>query len=652
MGSVLKRPIRVLHLEDSPADADIIRHRLEIEGVWCDIALANSRESFDAALVRESFDLVLCDYNLSGYDGVSALKRAREVQPDAPVIIISGSVGEDEAVNCLHKGATDYLLKQHLERLAPAVRRAIQEAEERGKRRQAEEALQQRERRLSSIYEAVADTLFYLEVEKDGGYRFVSVNPAFVSATGLEYDYVVGKRVDEVIPESALDLALENYRKAIRERRIVRWEETTQYPKGKLIGEVSVAPVFNMAGNCTHLVGAVHDLTERRELEAQLRQAQKMESVGQLAGGIAHDFNNLLTVINGMAELALEQVSDQQIQKDLREIRHAGERAAALTRQLLAFSRKQILQPEILDLNVTVAEMASMLRRLLGEDVDLVITPAPAPATVKADRGQVEQVIANLAVNARDAMTSGGTLTIEVRSVEIDNEYDRARGVVPKPGPYAALSITDTGCGMNEATLRHVFEPFFTTKGPGKGTGLGLSTVYGIVKQSGGFIGMKSEVGAGTCFSIHLPHVTEAASSRRSSPNTMPTRGSETVLIVEDVVGLRHLIARTLESAGYTALTAASGDEALSMLEEHQEPVHLMLTDVVMPGIGGHDLAQRLTQTRPMMKVLYMSGYTDDVIVRHGVLEERMPFISKPFGTLELIRTVRQVLDARPTPLQ
>jgi two-component system cell cycle sensor histidine kinase/response regulator CckA len=645
------RPIRVLHLEDNPRDAEIIGHKLKTDGVPCEISLAGCQKSFDAALAREPFDLILCDYNLPDYDAMTALKRANEIRPDAPVIVISGTVGEDEAVKCLQTGATDYLLKERLERLGPAVRRALREAEERRRRTLAEEAVLQRERRLSSIYDTVADVLFYVEVEADGGFRFVSVNRAFLSTTGLQDEQVVGKRVEAVIPPSSLGLVLEHCNQAIRERTIVRWEETSDYPKRRLTGEVSVAPVFDANGNCTHLVGSVHDVTERRTLEAQLRQAQKMESVGQLAGGIAHDFNNLLTVINGMSELALTHLKEdqQQLREDLGEIRRSGERAAALTRQLLAFSRKQILQPQFINLDKIVAEMGSMLRRLLGEDVDLVMKPSQEPATVKTDPGQIEQVIANLAVNARDAMPRGGRLTIETMHVDIDEEFCRQNGTAGPPGSYVVLALTDTGIGMDEATRRQMFEPFFTTKAPGKGTGLGLSTVYGIVKQSGGFILAQSEVGHGSCFTIHLPLVSDVPSGTRARSSVALRHGNETVLIVEDVIGLRRLIARTLESAGYNVLTAATGDEALRLLEQYENPVHLMVTDVVMPGMSGRDLAERLEQIRPGMKVLYMSGYTDDVIVRHGILEEKMPFVSKPFGTMDLLRTIRDVLDDVPT---
>jgi PAS domain S-box-containing protein len=620
---------------------------LEVDGVRCEIVVVHGKDSFEAALVRESFDLILSDYNLPDYDGTSAIERAQKQQPDTPLIVISGSIGEDEAVRCLRLGATDYLLKQRLDRLAPAVQRAIQEAEERRRRREAEQALLQRERRLSSIYETVSDSLFYVDVEEDGRYRFTSVNRAFVSTTGLEHNQVVGKRVDEVIPEPSLTVMLQKYGEAIRERRVVRWEETAEYPRGRLTGEVSIAPVFDDAGTCTHLVGARHDTTERQRLEAQFRQAQKMESVGQLAGGIAHDFNNLLTVINGTAELAIEQLREgDPLHDDLQEIRRAGERAAALTRQLLAFSRKQILQPQVLNLNTVVAEMESMLRRLIGENIELVVVPTKDLGRVKADPGQMEQVIANLAVNARDAMPQGGKLTVEMQSVEIDERYARDHGVAVKPGPYLMLAISDTGVGMDEITRARIFEPFFTTKAPGKGTGLGLSTVYGIIKQSDGFIWAYSEVGQGTSFKVYLPQVAEVAVSKRHNQTVAPGQGTETILLVEDVEGLRKLAKRMLESAGYTVLTAANGDEALLVLQRYKQPLHLMVTDVVMPGMSGRTLAERFDATHPGMKVLYMSGYTDDVVVRHGVLDEGMPFLSKPFAVVELTRKVRQVLDS------
>jgi PAS domain S-box-containing protein len=637
-------PIRVLHLEDDPLDAEIIGHRLRTHGVSCEVELAASKASFEAALAREPFDLILCDYNLPGYDGLSALKRAKDVCPETPVIIISGTVGEEEAVRCLQTGATDYLLKQRLERLGPAVVRAIQEAGDRRSRVRAEEALQHRERRLSSIFSAAADGLFLVDVERNGGYRIVSVNPAFVSMTGLADEAVAGRLLEEVVPDESLERMLEHFHQAIGERTTVRWEQTSDFPKGRVVGEFSVAPVIDASGICTNLVGSIRDVTAHRQLEAQLRQAQKMECVGQLAGGVAHDFNNLLTVINGIAELVLQQLSgeDEQMQDDVREIRSAGERAAGLTRQLLAFSRKQILQPEVVDVNVVIAEMGNMLRRLIGEDVELVITRSDVPATIKADRGQIEQVIANLAVNARDAMPGGGTLTIEASHLDTVRN-DRMSDRQSLKGPYVVLAVRDNGMGMDAATRAQIFEPFFTTKGPGKGTGLGLSTVLGIIEQSGGSLDVESAVGSGTRFTIYLPYVSDTAAPNRAEAEASPPRGTEMVLIVEDVAGLRRLLTRTLESAGYAVLAAASGEEALEVLEQYRDPVDFLVTDIVMPGMNGRTLSERIRVDRPEIKVLYMSGYTDDVALRSGIVAAGFPFISKPFGMADFIRKLREL---------
>jgi CheY-like chemotaxis protein len=370
-----------------------------------------------------------------------------------------------------------------------------------------------------------------------------------------------------------------------------------------------------------------------------------MESVGRLAGGIAHDFNNLLTVINGTTELALLDLGNADaLRMDLDEIRLAGERAAALTRQLLAFSRKQILQPQVLNLNTVVAGIKGMLGRLLREDVHLVFALTDGLENVRADVGQIEQVVVNLVVNARDAMPHGGTLTIETRNARIDERRSREQGLAAPAGPYVILAVADTGMGMDEVTRRQIFEPFFTTKDPGRGTGLGLSTVYGIVKQSDGLIFVESEVGRGTSFEVCLPQVAEVASPQQPRPTAASTPGTETILLVEDNGGLRKLARRILVSSGYRVLQAADGEEALLVLERYQEPVHLLLTDVVMPGMNGRVLAERVGAVRPGMNVLYTSGYTDEAIVHHGVLDEGTAFVGKPFTAAELLRKVREVL--------
>lgn len=384
-----------------------------------------------------------------------------------------------------------------------------------------------------------------------------------------------------------------------------------------------------------------------RQSEEQLRQSQKMEAIGRLAGGISHDFNNLLTAIIGYSEFLLFRLDQEDpLRKYAEEIKKAGERASSLTRQLLAFSRKQVLQPEVLDLNIIVADLDNMLRRLIGEDIELVTLLEPDLGAVKVDPGQMEQVIMNLAVNARDAMPYGGKLIIETANVDLDELYARQHSPI-RPGHYVMLAVSDNGCGMDKETLSHIFEPFFTTKEQGKGTGLGLSTVYGIVKQSEGFIWVYSEPGTGTTFKIYLPQVQGAERWPKTSPlTTRMQRGSETILLVEDEEVVRELVGKLLPVNGFTVLAARNGSEALAICQQHKGPIHLLLTDVVMPQMSGRQLAAHLSKLHPEMKVLYMSGYTDDAIIRHGVLEPGLAFIQKPFTIDTMIQKVREVLDS------
>jgi signal transduction histidine kinase len=398
-------------------------------------------------------------------------------------------------------------------------------------------------------------------------------------------------------------------------------------------------------GEPVRAVGISMDVTERRALEDQYQQAQKMEAIGRLAGGVAHDFNNLLTAILGYCELLLADFGpDDRRHADITEIQKAGTRAAGLTRQLLAFSRKQIIEPTLLDLNVVVADLRAMLGRLIGEDVKIVLDLQPALAFVKADRGQVEQIVMNLAVNARDAMPSGGTLTIETANANLDEHYAK-RHPTAKPGPYVVLSVTDTGIGMTPQVQARLFEPFFTTKGPGKGTGLGLATVHGIVARSGGSVNVHSDVGRGTSFKVYFPQTdaTERA-AQAPPPVARPRAGTQTVLVVEDAEGLRELAMRLLQREGYTVLAASNADEALELFELNA-CIDVILTDVVMPGASGPELTRQLVERRPELKVIYMSGYTEEAIVHHGVLEPGIAFLHKPFTIDTLGRKIREVLD-------
>jgi PAS domain S-box-containing protein len=397
------------------------------------------------------------------------------------------------------------------------------------------------------------------------------------------------------------------------------------------------------------------DVTERRALEQQLRQSQKMEAVGRLAGGIAHDFNNLLMVISGYSEFLLDRLGpDPALRGPAQEIASAAVRATSLTRQLLAFSRKQMLAPKILDLNSVVTENLKMLNRMIGEDIELVMVPAAELGTVRADAGQIEQVIMNLAVNARDAMPAGGKLTIETSNVSLDEDYARFHAPL-RPGNYVMLAISDTGAGMDSETQSHIFEPFFTTKGP-KGTGLGLSTVYGIVKQSGGYIWVYSEAGKGTTFKVYLPRVADTVETPAQvavpAESAAAEPGTETVLLVEDEANLRYLARQFLEKQGYRVVEAADGAAAMQIAVAHEGVIHLLLTDVIMPGMNGRELAQRISEIRPNVKVLYMSGYTENVIGSNGTLDAGVRLLQKPFSLRDLKSKVREVLDSTPFPLE
>ncbi|MDZ4258671.1 MAG: PAS domain S-box protein [Gemmatimonadales bacterium] len=476
----------------------------------------------------------------------------------------------------------------------------------------------------------------------------VWINAAFTKCTGYGAGEAIGMNPRDLVKSGVHDRAFyKNLWDTVLAGNVWHGEMTNRRKDGSLYPEdQTITPVKDDHGEVTHFIAIKQDLTEEKQLRTQFLQAQKMESVGRLAAGIAHDLNNLLTVINATADLASTTLSeDDPLRTDLQDIHRAGDRAAALTRQLLAFSRKEIVKPDVLDLSTVVADLQGMLPRLIGEDIGVVVVPAKELGSVLADRGQIEQVILNLAVNARDAMPTGGTLTITTQDVELDEAF-AARHPSVVSGPHVMLAVSDTGVGMDEATRMRIWEPFFTTKEPGKGTGLGLSTVYGIVKQSGGSIWVDSELGRGTTFTIYLPRVEKVAQQRQPTRSAMPVHGTETILIVDDEEALRRVATRIVESAGYTVLTAANGGEALRLLECHDGPVHLMLTDVVMPGMSGTDLAARIVDTRPQMKVLYTSGYTDDAILQRGVLNAAMHFIHKPYTMAELTRKVREVLDS------
>jgi PAS domain S-box-containing protein len=458
---------------------------------------------------------------------------------------------------------------------------------------------------------------------------------------------VMGKPFSILVPSERANRLVDRLAK-IKCGTHVEAHETMRIRKDGTLVDVSAqfSAIKDRNGTIIGISSINHDITEQKKLKDQFRQAQKMEAFGQLAGGVAHDFNNLLTVIGGYSDLLLSNSLPAESSRGLiEEIKKAGDRAAGLTRQLLAFSRQQVLAPTVLDLNAIVRDTEKMLKRLIGEDIELTSVLDLTLARVMADPGQIEQVVMNLAVNARDAMPQGGKLTIETGNVDLDDSYAQL-GPEVKPGRYATLAVSDTGCGMNEATKQRLFEPFFTTKEVGKGTGLGLATVYGIVKQGSGFIQVYSEPGVGSTFKVYFPSVKEKRSSDKApSGHSKAATGTETLLLVEDEDGVRQFTRRVLLRHGYTVLEASQATEAIRICEQHSGPIHLIVSDVVMPGMGGRKLAEHLITLRPEIKVLYVSGYTDDSIVRHGVVAAETAFLQKPFTPVALAKKVREVLD-------
>jgi PAS domain S-box-containing protein len=438
------------------------------------------------------------------------------------------------------------------------------------------------------------------------------------------------------------DVAVVNNTPAADPAGVVVWPHRTS--TGRVIDIEAAVHDISYGGKPAQLA-VLLDITGRRQLEDQLRQAQRMEAVGMLAGGVAHDFNNLLTIITGYSQLILNNLGPEDPNRHSAEqIMKAGERAGALTKQLLAFSRRQVLQPKVLDLNKLVSGMGAMLQRLIGEDVDLRLVLPPDLGSVSADPGQIEQVLMNLVVNSRDAMPKGGVLTVETANVHLDENY-AGRHVAVKPGPYILLAVSDTGSGMDAATQARLFEPFFTTKGSGKGTGLGLSTVFGITKQSGGSVDVYSEPGHGTSVKVYLPRIDQPVSVEAQDAKKRFARGSETILLVEDDDMVRTLVRETLQREGYKILDAPGPLEARKMAEHFKPAIQLMITDVVMPKVSGRELAEQLTRKRPHMKVLYMSGYTDNAVLNSGILQKEVAFLQKPFTPAALTEKVREVLE-------
>jgi PAS domain S-box-containing protein len=751
--------LRLLIVEDNADDAALLIRTLKQSDYDLTWERVDSSAGLQAALARQAWDIVISDYSMPQFNGLTALQIVKDHDDNLPFLLVSGTVGEDVAVGAMRAGANDYVMKDKPSRLLPAITRELHEAAEHRKQKAAQKALAESEERFRSFMRHfpglayVKDAAGRILFANEGFAKYLGMDPAMlpgktnrdlfppefaekitrddqqILATGQSvnieerfadriwatYKFPIGQdAAGQLLAGFTLDITTHKQAEETIRRAARRWQNTfdavhdailildvdqkilqcnrateallaktapnmvgrpcwevvhgrtsppPECPVTKLrqslrhesvelafdskCWNVGVDPIFDEHGTLTGVVHTIRDSTGYKHLQAQLAQAQKMESIGQLAGGVAHDFNNLLQAIMGYTELLLSQMpaSDKRY-ADLFEIQKTGQRAAALTRQLLAFARKQTIAPKMLDLNEAIEGILKMLRRLIGEHIDLTWTPGTQLWPVWMDPAQIDQLLANLLVNSRDAISGQGRITIATANQPLDaaacTQFAEA-----VPGDYVLLGVSDTGCGMTKEVLARIFEPFFTTKGVGQGTGLGLATVYGIVKQNHGFITVQSHPDKGTAFHIFLPRhagATDAAQAQAQAVE-LPRSKGETVLLVEDELTILSLSRRLLERLGYTVLVANSPLAALRLAGKHDDKIHLVVTDVVMPEMSGRELAQRLLAERPKLKTLFMSGYTADIIARQGVLEEGLNFIQKPFTSEALATKVRQVLD-------
>ena len=779
--AIAQRSLRVLLLEHVPEDAELVLRELGRAGLKLQADVVSTREDFLARVQERLYDVVLADNRLPDWSGMDALDLLRRHGKDIPFLLVTGTLGEEAAVDCIKRGVTDYILKGNLARLPVAVQRALAEKALREERARAEAALRESEVLYRTLFETAPDAIALF----DADFRIVGVNQRAVELYGYESK-------EEVLGETDLKfLAPEDRPRAIENRKLLL--ETGGYrdieytalkkdampfpiesslsvirdPEGRIRGMISLSrdltqrkqaeeallrselryrslvenstygiyratpegqfldvnpalvrmlgydsaaellhadlprevfsdpnagsqmleqlrqagriegleaewkrkdgaeitvrlsgrAVAGEQGGLEAIEMIAEDVTERRAMEKCLRQAQKFEAIGQLAGGIAHDFNNVIGAILGWAELGQEQATpDSPLQGHFRHIREQAERAAGLTRQLLAFARRQILEPRPINLNQTITDVLSLLENVLGKHIEISTILAPDQGVVRADPTQIEQVLMNLCLNARDAMPRGGRLVIQTQDVEIDAEFCQLHSYV-QAGRYALLSVSDTGSGMDARTIEHIFEPFFTTKEPGKGTGLGLATVYGVAKQHGGFVQVQSEVGRGSTFQVYLPvsggapvpesHTDKAGRERIQG-------GSETILVAEDHDGVREMAHMTLEKLGYHLLLATDGVEAVEMFRAHQDTIALALLDVVMPRLGGPDAYLKMRCIRPELPVLFTTGYSAETSFLGALLEKGGTVLQKPYSPTLLGRRVREVLDhaGAPSPVR
>jgi two-component system, cell cycle sensor histidine kinase and response regulator CckA len=619
----------VLIVEDDAGVVALERRRLE--GAGYRVVTAENAAAARSQLATEPISLILLDHGLPGeLDGLSFYGHLREEGWDIPVILVTGFSDAGTAIRALRSGVRDFVTKsrEYLDYVPEAVRRVLHQVH-------MERRLAESEARLGAIIASAQDAI--LAVDATGAVTLF--NPAAERMFGCAANDAMGRAATLFLPE----IASSDNGQMSPSSTSMEWGLRSNGERFPV--EVSQSGTDDYGAGSRTLI--VRDVTDRRRLEAQLRQAQRMEAVGRLAGGVAHDFNNLLTVISGYTEMILDDLpSGDRLRDPVLMMRQAGEQAAALTSQLLAFSRRQVVEPQVIELNGIVSNLTKMLRRLIGEDIELSVSLASDLDRVRIDPRQVEQILMNLSVNARDAMPHGGRVTIETANAAIDEHFAQFTPGLP-PGRYVLLAVTDSGLGMDEGTRSRIFEPFFTTKDPGKGTGLGLAMVYSIVQQAKGHIEVYSEIEHGTVFKLYLPSVDGVDQpSDAADDDSAQLQGTETILLVEDAEGVRALLQDVLTLYGHQVLVARDGEEGIRLADDHQGPIDLIITDIVMPRMGGRELVERVVAGRPKIRALYLSGYTDEAVMRHGVLEAGSAFLQKPFTARQLMTKVRQVLDA------
>jgi PAS domain S-box-containing protein len=645
----MSRDLRLLMVEDSEADAHLLLRELRRGGYQVSFERVETGPALRAALQRGPWDMIISDCGMPGFNAMTALTIARGEGSDIPFIVLSGTLDEEDAVEVLRAGANDFLTKQRIARLLPAVERELREKAVRDEGKNSQQRVKVTEERFRTLLESAPDGMVI--VGSDG--RIAFVNNQMEMLFGHTREDLVGQPIEVLVPTP--------FRGALQAQRASFFESAEPLPVGAGLEltalrrdgtefpvEIRLSPARTAEGDV--VTAAIRDVTARknaeralRNAEAQLRHAQKMEAVGTLAGGIAHDFNNVLSVILSYAGFLTDALNPADpLRGDVDEITKAATRAVQLTRQLLAFSRKQTFAPRVVDPNEVVRGLDGLLRRVAGGDFELALVPGLGVGAILADPGHIEQILMNLVVNARDAMPKGGSVRVETAYVEV-----RAGQEPPcpnmSPGPYVLIRVSDTGIGMDAETRARIFEPFFTTKEIGKGTGLGLAVVYGIVAQSAGFIAVDTAPGKGTTFRVYFPQTTEKTEEGSVPPPSSSTGGSETILLVEDDRQVRVAIATTLRRSGYTVIESENAGEALLACEQSATRIDLMLTDVIMPRMTGHELAARLSQLRPSLKVLYMSGHIPDALLEETAISSSI--IEKPMTAGALLSKVREIID-------